>query len=110
MKYKKIGKITALLMGTIFFVTMICSFTTKKTNDSFQRQEQNQDELRKRKMPTTRQIMDKMDSNKDGKLSKEEVKGPLANDFSKVDSNKDGYISKEELDKAPKPKRAMPPK
>ena len=50
-----------------------------------------------------------MDSNKDGKLSKEEVKGPLLNDFSKIDTNNDGYISKEELAKAPKPQGGNPP-
>ena len=42
-------------------------------------------------------------ANKDGKLSKAEVKGPLANDFVKIDANSDGFISKEELSKAPKP-------
>lgn len=46
----------------------------------------------------------KMDMNKDDKLSKDEVKGPLANHFSEIDKNKDGFISKDELKKAPKPK------
>jgi Ca2+-binding EF-hand superfamily protein len=46
-----------------------------------------------------------MDKNKDGKLSKAEIKGPLKNDFSKVDLNEDGYINEEEFKKAPKPKR-----
>ena len=50
-----------------------------------------------------------MDSNKDNKLSKKEVKGPLKDDFSKVDTNKDGFITKEELKKAPKPERKGPP-
>lgn len=44
-----------------------------------------------------------MDANKDNKLSKEEIKGPLKDDFAKVDTNKDGFITKEELKKAPKP-------
>ena len=44
----------------------------------------------------------KMDTNKDDKLSKDEVKGPLANDFSKIDTNKDGFITKDELEKLPK--------
>ncbi|WP_341227128.1 EF-hand domain-containing protein [uncultured Arcticibacterium sp.] len=48
-----------------------------------------------------------MDANKDGKLSKSEVKGPLANDFSKIDLNNDGFISKEEFNKAPKPNGAQ---
>ena len=50
-------------------------------------------------------LLKRMDINKDGKLSKEEVRGPLENLFSKIDLNNDGYITKEELKKAPKPNR-----
>ena len=53
--------------------------------------------------PSTEELIKMMDSNKDGKLSKEEVKGPLKDDFSKIDTNKDGFLTKAELDKAPKP-------
>ncbi len=53
--------------------------------------------------PSTEELIKMMDSNKDGKLSVKEVKGPLKNDFSKIDTNKDGFITKAELDKAPKP-------
>lgn len=47
----------------------------------------------------------KMDTNQDGYLSINEVKGPLKNDFTKVDLNKDGLISREEFEAAPKPDR-----
>lgn len=43
---------------------------------------------------------DAMDSNKDGKLSREEVAGKsdyLANNFDKLDTNKDGFLSWEEF-------------
>ena len=40
-----------------------------------------------------------MDLNKDDKLSKEEVKGPLKDSFSKRDKNKDSYLTKDELKK-----------
>ena len=40
-----------------------------------------------------------MDTDKDGKLSKNEVKGPLKQDFNSIDTNKDGFISKSELEK-----------
>jgi len=43
-----------------------------------------------------------MDANKDGKLSKNEVKGPIAEDFSKIDANQDGFITREELEKISK--------
>lgn len=48
------------------------------------------------------ELLEMMDDNKDGKLSKAEVKGPLKDQFSLVDINKDGYISKEELEKGAK--------
>ncbi|PQJ73236.1 YHYH protein [Polaribacter butkevichii] len=51
------------------------------------------------------ELLKMMDTNKDGKLSEKEVKGPLKEHFAKVDSNKDGYISKEELEKGAKPNR-----
>ncbi|MBK8519303.1 MAG: EF-hand domain-containing protein [Saprospiraceae bacterium] len=58
--------------------------------------------------PSLTELFAQMDSNKDGKLSTSEVKGPLANDFSKIDTNGDGFISQEELEKAPKPNRQRP--
>lgn len=51
----------------------------------------------------------KMDANKDGKLSKDEIKGPLQRDFAKIDTNEDGFISREELENAPKPPRGQRP-
>ena len=55
--------------------------------------------------PTFKELLKKMDANKDGKLSKKEIKGPLKNDFKKIDTNEDDFISKKEFEKAPKPKR-----
>ncbi|PZE18888.1 hypothetical protein DNU06_03410 [Putridiphycobacter roseus] len=49
-----------------------------------------------------------MDINRDGKLSKLEVTGPLLEDFDKFDLNKDGFITKEELGEEPKPKGERP--
>jgi len=45
-----------------------------------------------------------MDANEDGKLSEEELKGPLKDNFDKIDTDEDGFITEEEFDKAPKPK------
>ncbi|GAB5553057.1 MAG: hypothetical protein Sapg2KO_26480 [Saprospiraceae bacterium] len=55
--------------------------------------------------PNVDQILAQMDTNKDGKLTKAETKGPLVEMFSTIDTNKDGFLSKEELEKAPKPQR-----
>lgn len=61
--------------------------------------------------PSTNELFAQMDGNKDGKLSKAEVKGPLANDFAKIDTNNDGFITKAELNKAPKPNgQGQPPR
>ena len=59
---------------------------------------------RNHKPPTIEKLFEQMDKNEDGKLSKEEIKGPLKNDFKKIDTNKDGFLSKKEIEKAPKPK------
>ncbi len=59
----------------------------------------------RKKPPTFEQLLKEMDANEDGKLSKDEVKGPLKDEFTKIDTDEDGFISEEELKKAPKPKR-----
>ena len=58
--------------------------------------------------PSVDELFTQMDSNKDGKLSTAEVKGPLASDFAKIDTNSDGFITKAELAKAPKPTGQRP--
>jgi Ca2+-binding EF-hand superfamily protein len=58
--------------------------------------------------PSVEELFMQMDTNKDDKLSVEEIEGPLKNDFDKVDTNKDGFITKEELTKAPKPNGQKP--
>jgi Ca2+-binding EF-hand superfamily protein len=60
------------------------------------------------KPPTAEQLIKELDANKDGKLSKDEIKGPIKDDFTKIDTNKDGFLSLQELKKAPKPERKKP--
>lgn len=55
--------------------------------------------------PSFKELLKEMDKNEDGKLSKDEIKGPLKKDFSKIDTDEDGFISEEEFKKAPKPER-----
>lgn len=64
---------------------------------------QNQSDKRRRP-PSFAELLEMMDANNDKKLSKQEVKGPLKQDFDKVDANSDGYITEEEL-KNVKPQR-----
>ena len=55
--------------------------------------------------PSVEKLLTEMDANKDGKLSKTEVNGPLKDDFSKIDTDNDGFITEAELKNAPKPER-----
>ncbi len=62
-----------------------------------------QNEQRERKgPPSADKIIEKLDTDKDGKLSLEEVKADdrkrMADNFDKIDSDGDGYITKEELE------------
>ncbi len=66
---------------------------------------QSKDRQERKEPPTFSQLLKEMDKNEDGKLSKDEIKGPLKKDFDKVDLNEDGFITAEEFKKAPKPKR-----
>lgn len=47
--------------------------------------------------PSADKILERMDTNNDQQLSKEEVQGPLARDFDRLDVNNDGQLTKEEL-------------
>ncbi|WP_299902059.1 YHYH protein [uncultured Aquimarina sp.] len=60
--------------------------------------------------PSSEQIISEMDSNEDGKLSRDEVKGPIANDFNNIDNNDDGFLTLEELNKAEKSQGNRPPR
>lgn len=64
----------------------------------------------RREPPKFSELLEKMDTNEDGKLALSEVKGPLKKNFAKIDLDEDGFITEEEFKKAPKPKREGPPK
>ncbi|MDB4292153.1 EF-hand domain-containing protein [Maribacter sp.] len=89
---KKRFRTAAIVFGaTLFFA-----------NTSFA---QSQNREGRKKPPTFEELIEKMDTDEDGKLSKDELKGPLKDRFSKVDADEDGFITKEEFDNAPRPKR-----
>jgi hypothetical protein len=52
------------------------------------------------------QMFDRMDQNKDSKISKDEFRGP-ADQFTGADTNKDGFLSKDEFEKMPRPQRPV---
>lgn len=87
-------------LKTIVYIALLASGTTLFAQPN--------DKDDKKKPPTAEVLIKEMDANKDGKLAKDEVKGPLKDDFTKIDTNKDGFLSLEELKKAPKPERKGP--
>jgi Ca2+-binding EF-hand superfamily protein len=42
-------------------------------------------------------ILERMDTNKDGKISKSEAKNRMADAFDQIDTNKDGFLDRKEL-------------
>jgi Ca2+-binding EF-hand superfamily protein len=42
-------------------------------------------------------ILERLDKNKDGKISKDEAQGGLAENFDRLDANKDGFLDRQEL-------------
>lgn len=73
-------------------------------------QKQNTQQKPKGQRPTSTQLISELDSNNDGKLSKSEAKGPIANDFRSIDTNNDGFLTLEELNKVPKNPDNRPPR
>ncbi|MFP4845715.1 YHYH protein [Winogradskyella sp. PE311] len=47
--------------------------------------------------PSFSELLKMMDTNNDKRISKKEAKGPLSEDFDKIDKNKDGFLSEEEI-------------
>lgn len=62
-------------------------------------------ERQEKKPPAFVELLEEMDTNKDGKLAKSEVKGRLSKDFDRIDANKDGLITEEEMKQAGPPKQ-----
>ncbi len=102
MNYIKVLRFSQLCIITLLLVC--CKPGTKSADENVSDQPQGQEQAG----PSVESLINEMDTNKDGKLSKSEVQGPLSNDFSKIDVNEDGFLSKEELDNAPRPQRREP--
>jgi Ca2+-binding EF-hand superfamily protein len=64
----------------------------------------------KKERPSYEELLEDMDADEDGKISKDEAKGPLNDHFDEIDKDEDGYITEEEFKNAPKPNGKKPPK
>lgn len=62
------------------------------------------DDQGRRKPPTAAEFIEKLDSDGDGLVSKEEFNGPDEH-FVRRDQNEDGYISEEEAPSGPPPRK-----
>ena len=70
------------------------NISTKEVKKSQQKQNR---QGGKKTAPSFKDLLEKMDRNNDGKISKDEVKGKLKENFDKRDKNKDGFITEDEL-------------
>ncbi|EAS19218.1 hypothetical protein BBFL7_02116 [Flavobacteria bacterium BBFL7] len=92
--YMKALKSVAIAVGVVVLTSCGSTNTTEKTATS-----------KNGEKPDAATLIQQMDTNKDGKLSIEEVQGPLKNDFDTIDTDDDGFLSIEELKNAPVPER-----
>jgi Ca2+-binding EF-hand superfamily protein len=108
MKIQNFAKVGIYTLGLVFAVSCGSSQQTSNSEGNTSKN-RGQRGSQNKQAPNAEELFAKMDTNEDGKLSKDEVKGPLANGFSKIDTNNDGFISKKELEKAPKPRQGGRP-
>ena len=75
--------------------------TTEQSDPNTQPIKKNQQESNsqdiKNTTPSFRKMLENMDTNNDGKISKSEARGKLKDNFNKRDQNNDGYITEDEL-------------
>ena len=88
-------EITGILIAAVMLSASSCKSTKETATDA-------------NVSDAVKEMLSRMDANKDGKLSKEEVRGQLLTNFATIDTNSDGFISAAELEKAPKPEGQRP--
>ncbi len=106
--------------GILILLVSVLSFTSscKSQKDAVAekpvQQMEKPNDLEERKGPPDEDRMvdrfNKMDINGDGRLSKNEIKGPMLEKFDRIDTNNDGTLSLEELKKAPRPPKGQRPR
>ena len=91
-------KLNTIKVGILFIAMTTFSVAEMKAQNN------------KKERPSYEELLEDMDADEDGKLSKDEAKGPLNDHFDEIDKDEDGYITEEEFKNAPKPNGKKPPK
>ena len=99
------NKLGILISSVVFTL----AFSQCKAQEAVPASNGQQQSQRQQGPPNTNEMFVQMDANKDGKLSLQEVQGPLKNDFSKIDTDGDGFLSKKEIEAASKPNGGQRP-
>ncbi len=92
------------LSSTILLLVALFLSSCGGSKDASQNEQGPNNGNRRSGPPSVEQIFE-MDTDGDNLLSREEVKGRMANDFDRIDTNSDGYLTKEEVKNAPRPER-----
>lgn len=99
------------MLGFLFFAISACSKKTTpnsnaSTPDNLTERKKDKDGRKRREGPIQfAQLLERMDSNNDLKLSLNEVQGRLKDRFASIDQNSDGFINEQEFNSVPKPQR-----
>lgn len=94
-----------ILIVTIF---SSCNLDVKSTSNNRSLNEGQLVQRNRKDRPSTDEIFEMMDADKNGLLAKLELRGPIREAFSVIDIDKDGFLSKEELELIPKGRKGRP--
>lgn len=86
----------SLKLNTMKKVILTAMFALMATLTLFAQEQQRP---QRGERPTSAKVIERLDINKDGVISKNESQGPLTNNFDRVDVNADGLVTAEELEK-----------
>lgn len=97
--------LNVVIGGALLLSLAACSQKTTAADSNSPPRSNQQARQPRGERPQFADLLAEMDGNKDGKLAKAEVQGPLQDNFSDIDKDGDGFISEAEFKSAPPPQR-----